>query len=237
MKIAVFSDIHSNFYALSNVLNDIKEQNVDRVYCLGDLVGYGPHPNTVIEKFIREKIATVMGNYDRGIGNNSGDCGCAYVSYEDRINGQKSINWTTKVVTQENKDYLKSLNREIKFELMGYNVLLVHGSPYRINEYLYKEHLERKLSRFLESRDFHILICGHTHIPYHKIVNNVHVINDGSVGKPKDGDNRACYVMIDFSEDLSVEFRRIKYNISKVSDEIKKFGLPEAFSEALYTAR
>lgn len=236
MKIAVFSDIHSNFPALQNVLKDIRTQEVDRVYCLGDLVGYGPRPNYVIEKIRKSKIPTVMGNYDEGIGYEKGECGCAYVTKEEQRNGQKSINWTTANVTQENKEFLRDLNREIKFEANGYKVLLVHGSPRRINEYLYEARLERSFERILESIETDVLICGHTHIPYHKIVNNIHIINDGSVGKPKDGNKRACYALIDFGEDLVVKFRRIKYQVDKVTEEIIKFGLPKEFADALQKA-
>jgi len=234
--LAVFSDIHSNILALNHVLEDIEKQGYDRVYCLGDLVGYGPRPNEVIETLIASGIQTVMGNYDEGVGYEKGDCGCAYVTEEEKQDGQKSIEWTTEQVTPQNKRYLRTLQDKIEFTVNGYKILLVHGSPRRNNEYLYEDRPERSLTRMLESLDADILVCGHTHKPYHRIVNGIHIINEGSVGKPKDGDPRACYAVIELDETISVEFRRVEYPVASVTEEIIKAGLPRAFADALLTA-
>lgn len=236
MRLAVFSDIHSNILALNHVLEDIEKQGYDRVYCLGDLVGYGPRPNEVIETLIASGIQTVMGNYDEGVGYEKGDCGCAYVTEEEKQDGQKSIEWTTEQVTPQNKRYLRTLQDKIEFTVNGYKILLVHGSPRRNNEYLYEDRPERSLTRMLESLDADILVCGHTHKPYHRIVNGIHIINEGSVGKPKDGDPRACYAVIELDETISVEFRRVEYPVASVTEEIIKAGLPRAFADALLTA-
>jgi putative phosphoesterase len=236
MRLAVFSDIHSNILALNEVLADIQKQNCDAVYCLGDLVGYGPRPNEVIENIKAAQRPTVMGNYDEGVGFEKGDCGCAYTTDVEKANGAKSIKWTTEKVTSENKKYLRSLHSSITFNAAGYRILLVHGSPRRINEYIYEDRPERSLTHMLESVEADIVVCGHTHKPYHRIVGNVHLVNDGSVGKPKDGDPRACYAVIDLGEDVSVEFRRIEYPVERVADEVVKAGLPTAFAEALRDA-
>ncbi len=236
MKIAVFSDIHGNKKALDRIIQDIETQKPDRVYCLGDLVGYGPRPNEVIETIRSRGIPTVMGNYDDGVGYERGDCGCAYVTEEEKQNGEKSIEWTTRRVSPDNKKYLRSLHEKIEFKADGYKMLLVHGSPRRINEYLYEDRPETSLARLLESVNADVLLCGHTHKPYHRIVNDTHIINDGSVGKPKDGDNRACYTVIDLDKTVSVEFRRVDYPVEAVAEEIIEYGLPEAFAKALYTA-
>ena len=237
MRIAVFSDIHSNSLALNNVIEDIEKERCDRVYCLGDLVGYGPRPNETINTMRESGITTIIGNYDEGVGYERGECGCAYTTDEEKREGQKSIDWTTEQVTLENKEYLRSLHDKIEFTANGYKILLVHGSPRRINEYLYEDRPERSLSHMLESIDVDILVCGHTHKPYHRIVNDVHIINDGSVGKPKDGDPRACYAVIELDETISVEFRRVEYPVASVAEEIIKVGLPKRFAEALQTAR
>lgn len=236
MRLAVFSDIHANILALNEALEDIEKQGCDRVYCLGDLVGYGPRPNEAIETMRRLGVPTVMGNYDDGVGYERGDCGCAYVTEEEKQNGEKSIKWTTEQVWPDNKKYLRSLHEKIEFEADGFKVLLVHGSPRRINEYLYEDRGERSITRMLDSIDADVLVCGHTHKPYHRVVNGVNIINDGSVGKPKDGDNRACYTVIDLDKTVSVEFKRVAYSITAVAEEIIKQGLPRAFAEALYSA-
>jgi len=236
MRIAVFSDIHGNILALNQVLEDIEKQGYDRVFCLGDLVGYGPHPNRVIETINESGIQTIMGNYDEGVGYERGDCGCAYVTDEEKQDGKKSIEWTTNKVTPKNKETLRTLHHKIEITANGYKILLVHGSPRRINEYLYEDRPERSLTRMLESIDADILVCGHTHKPYHRIVNSIHIINDGSVGKPKDGDPRACYAVIELDETIRVEFRRVEYPVASVANEIIKAGLPRAFADALLTA-
>ncbi len=236
MKIAVFSDIHGNHEALINVLRDIDVQKPDHVFCLGDLVGYGPRPNEVIETIRDAKIPTIMGNYDEGVGYEKGDCGCAYVADEEKANGQQSIAWTTEQVSAENKTFLKSLHEKIEFNANGYKILLVHGSPRRINEYLYEDRPERSLTRMLESVEADVVICGHTHKPYHRQVAGIHLINDGSVGKPKDGDQRACYALITLREVFVVEFRRVVYPVESVAREIIDTGLPGAFADALRTA-
>lgn len=235
MKIAVLSDVHSNIQALIQVLQDIKQQQIDRVYCLGDLVGYGPRPNEVINRIRETGIPAIMGNYDQGIGYEKGDCGCAYITQQEVENGEKSIKWTTKQTTTENKIFLTKLADKINLQLNGYRVLMVHGSPRRINEYLYEDRTQKSISRILAPHPIDILICGHTHKPYHRIIDDVHVINDGSVGKPKDGDPRACYLILHLDTIVKAEFRRVKYPIEQVCTEMIKAGLPAEFAKALRT--
>jgi putative phosphoesterase len=235
MRLVVFSDVHGNKLALDVILRDIEKQRPDKIFCLGDLVGYGPRPNEVIETIWEKKIQCILGNYDDGVGFERGSCGCAYLTEEDKQNGQRSIEWTTSEVTTKNKTYLRNLPEKIEIKVVGRRVLLVHGSPRRINEYLFEDRPKKSLKRILDSTDADILICGHTHQPYHRIIDDYHVINDGSVGKPKDGDNRACYALIDISEAISVDFIRVAYQVEEVAQEIK-VGLPSAFAKALRNA-
>ena len=181
------------------------------------------------------EIPTVMGNYDDGVAYERGDCGCAYTTKEEKADGQESIDWTTRVVTKANKEYLRGLEKQITVEADGRRLLLVHGSPRRVNEYLYEDRPEASLRRMLEPLQVDVLVCGHTHKPYHRVVDGVHVINDGSVGKPKDGDPRACYALITVADGIEAEFRRVEYPVLSVADEIREAGLPEAFADALLT--
>lgn len=235
-KIAIFSDVHSNFHALTKVLEDIENQGIKDLFCLGDLVGYGPHPNEVIELIRSRNIPTIMGNYDEGIGFEKGDCGCAYTSWEEIKNGNVSIEWTTQNTSRENKKFLKGLLDKIDLEIEGKKLLLVHGSPRRINEYLYENRPEKSIKRIVESIDIDVLGCGHTHIPYHRKINGIHVVNPGSVGKPKDGDPRACYALIEVGGNVKVFFRRVEYPVEKVAKKIVKVGLPFAYAEDLRNA-
>ena len=234
MRLAFISDIHGNILALLNVLKDITEQDTDEIYCLGDLVGYGPDPNQVIDTIRHLRIPAVMGNYDEGVGFSKGDCGCAYVSEEEKSNGQISIDWTTNRVTTDNKEYLQKLHKEISFEREGMRFLLVHGSPRRINEYLFEDRPEDSLRRVLEGKEIDVMLCGHTHKQYQRMIDGIHVINDGSVGKPKDGDPRACYALVDTNE-FKVEFRRVKYPVETVVEDVIKAGLPRAYADDLLT--
>lgn len=250
MKIALFSDIHANIDALKPVLDDIYSRSPDAVYCLGDLVGYAPYPNEVIE-IIREKgIPVIAGNYDQGVGLSSSDCGCAYKTEADEARGVDSITFTNKTISNENRSYLQSLPAHLRLEFgvngNPWNLLMVHGSPRKINEYLFEDRTDKSLLRMMNNVDTHIMAFGHTHKPYHKIIADEegrirHAINIGSVGKPKDGDPRACYAMLKWdgdlnltdAKDLSVEFIRVEYDVEKAAKAIEESPLPNAFADML----
>jgi putative phosphoesterase len=235
-KIAVFSDVHSNLHALQAVLADIEQQQADRIYCLGDLVGYGAYPNEVIEAIRSRGIPTIMGNYDDGVGNDKGDCGCAYTNPEMRRLGDISLMWTMEHVTAENKAFLRSLLPNIRVEAEGKRILLVHGSPRRINEYLYEERALVSLERIARNVEADTMVFGHTHLPYIKIVAGVLFVNDGSVGKPKDGDIRAAYALLNVAETITATIRRVPYDVGAAASAVRASGLPEHFAELLEKA-
>lgn len=200
------------------------------------MVGYGPFPNQVIKILRDRKIPTIMGNYDDGVGFNRDDCGCAYRSQKEVDLGKISLEWTIENVSEENKSFLKNLLGNTNYTWERFRVLHVHGSPRRINEYLYEDRPEKNLIRMLKPLDIDLLICGHTHVPYHRIVDGIHIVNTGSVGKPKDGDRRACYALLEVENDLKVTFKRVPYNIDETALAIKRVGLPLEFSNDLYSA-
>lgn len=256
MKLALFSDIHANLPALEAVWADIENQKPDAVFCLGDLVGYNIWPNEVIS-FIRNRhIPTIAGNYDFGIGRISDDCGCAYVTEIDKELGKVSIAYTNEIVKEEERNYLRTLpaHLNIEFQLNNdkQNILLVHGSPRRINEYLFEDRDDKSMIRILEQANTDILCFGHTHKPYHRIFNTGdvqkphfrHAINIGSVGKPKDGDPRSCYVILHLdsktsvanNESLKVEFRRVEYDVEKAAKAVENSPLPDEYGEMLRKA-
>ncbi|MDA8216833.1 MAG: metallophosphoesterase family protein [Dehalococcoidales bacterium] len=238
MRIAVLSDIHGNLHALEAVLADMDAQGVDRVYCLGDLVGYGAFPNEVIALIRERGIPTVMGNYDEGVGFDKDECGCAYTDPEMRRLGDLSLMWSRERVTAENKAFLRSLHPQIRFEAAGRRFLLVHGSPRKINEYLYESRPDHSFERLARASEADVLIFGHTHLPYAKEVAGVLFVNTGSVGKPKDGDVRSCYVLLDVRADGAVaDFRRVAYDVAGAASAVRAGGLPARFAELLETAR
>lgn len=196
-KIAVFGDIHANLPALEAVFADMEPRELTDLYCLGDLVGYGTSPNEVIAAIRERNIPTIMGNYDQGVGQDSDDCGCAYKTKEAQALGERSIAWSNAHTTADNKAYLRQLGDKIVLPLGELRVTLVHGSPRRINEYLYEDRPEASLERLLDMAKADVLVCGHTHLPYHRVLgSDRHVVNAGSVGKPKDNNPQACYIVL-----------------------------------------
>src|SRR3954464_12638542 len=170
MKIALFSDIHANLPALEACLANIDKNKPDAVYCLGDLVGYNIWPNEVIDEVRKRGIPTIAGNYDFGIGRAGNDCGCAYKTDEEKGMGKISIAYTNEVVKDEQRAYLRTLPAHIRLEYQlnndKLNVLLVHGSPRKVNEYLFEDRDEKSMLRIMEGADADVLCFGHTHQPY-----------------------------------------------------------------------
>ncbi len=234
-QITIFGDIHANLPALEAVFTDMAARQLDNLYCLGDLVGYGTFPNEVIDAIRERDIPTIMGNYDQGVGQDSDDCGCAYRTLEAQALGVRSIAWSNAHTTAENKTYLRQLVDKIPLQLGDLKVVLVHGSPRKVNEYLYEDRPEASLERLLDLAEADVLVCGHTHLPYHRVLGSGrHVINAGSVGKPKDNDPRACYITLAAEgRELSVEFIRVPYDVEKTAQAIEATEMPHEFAEML----
>ncbi|MCL5779745.1 MAG: metallophosphatase family protein, partial [Firmicutes bacterium] len=213
MRFAVVSDVHSNLLGLEAVLTDIRQRGISTLYCLGDLVGYGPRPNEVIDLLRRENIPTLMGNYDDAIGNMLLICGCDYKDEKAMKLGERSILWTKEHTSEENKAWLRELPQRIEFAAGGLKFLLVHGSPRQLNEYLFEDTPGEVLNRFLTENQCDVLICGHTHLPYHKTLESGHVINAGSAGKPKHGNPNVQYTLLEVDAgQLAVEFVEVSYD-------------------------
>jgi len=260
MKIALFSDIHANLPALEAVLADIDRRNPDAVYCQGDLVGYATYPNQVVDLIRQRKIPTIAGNYDEGIGLASDNCGCAYKTDHEKANGVVSIAYTNQVIGAEQREFLRNLPRHLALDFEfrqadgagKFRLLLVHGSPRRINEYLFEDREEKSLARIMEETYTDMMTFGHTHKLYHRILAYQkngqsfyrHAINIGSVGKPKDGDPRACYAMLTITpetsvqipDSLGVEFIRVTYDIEAAAQPIEESPLANEYAHMLRTA-
>jgi len=255
MRIALFSDIHANLPALEACLADMDSKKPDAIYCLGDLVGYNVWPNEVIQLIRSRGIPTIAGNYDLGVGRSSDDCGCAYKTDADKEMGKISIAYTNSIVNPTERQYLRTLPAHIRVEFQlnheKLNLLLVHGSPRRVNEYLFEDREEKSMLRIMKDADTDIMCFGHTHKPYHRIIGENegaghyrHAINTGSVGKPKDGDRRGCYVLLHIDESASamskdsikVDFIRFDYDVEKAAKAIEGCPLPNEYATMLRRA-
>lgn len=236
-KLALIADIHGNHLALRAVLDDIKDHGADAVYCLGDLVGYAPFPNEAIEIIRKEGIPTVMGNYDDGAGFVRFVCGCDFPNEEARLAGEQSLSWTKAHVTEDNKTFLRSLPKEIWIENEGSKILLVHGSPRALNEYIKEDTAEETLEEIFQQTGADVLCVGHTHKPFHRVFKERQIINAGSVGRPKHGDPNALYCMLTLGEQLRVEFPKVPYDTEAVAEAILAAGLPAVFANLVRTGK
>ncbi|MBZ4686375.1 MAG: phosphoesterase, family [Clostridiales bacterium] len=237
MRLAVFADVHSNIHALKAVLEDIASKEVDEIICAGDLVGYGAFPNEVIEEIKNSNIKTVMGNYDDGVGFQRLICGCDYKDAKSQDLGEKSILWTKKNTSGDNKEFLRSLPHELYLNISGRKIKIVHGSPRRLNEYLFEDFPEGELEKIFSEHPCDILICGHTHLPYKRNVNNKIIINVGSVGKPKNGSPDAMYALIEIDNEVKCEFISVKYDYESAARAIEESELPDEFAEIIRTGK
>jgi predicted phosphodiesterase len=231
---AVFSDVHGNLPALEAILTDIERRGVARRLCLGDLVGYGPSPNEVALLVRDAGIPTLMGNYDQGIGFEIGDCGCVYKTDEQRAEGAVSLEWTQNVVTAEVKAYLRTLEDHFVLQTPSGDILAVHGSPRRINEYLFEDRPASAMERMAREYPYPAILFGHTHLPYARQVGETTFVNVGSAGRPKDGDFRVCYAIVDparLGEDEGfVEFVRVSYDYERLLADMATTSLITSFA-------
>lgn len=238
MRLAVFSDIHGNIQGLEAVLKDIEARGADVVWCGGDLVGYGPNPGEVVETIQRLGIPTIMGNYDDGIGYFRIACGCDYPNDVAMERGQRSIVWTKANTTEAHKAYLRNLPYKLQREFAGHQVVLVHGSPVRLNEYLFQDVADDVFRSHLSSTGADVLIFGHTHKPFHKVLDGKHLVNSGSTGKPKHGNPNATYVMLTLtSGNVEVEIIEVPYDYEAAARAIEATELPHEFAQMLREGR
>jgi len=237
-RIAVITDIHGNLPALEASLAGIDAIGVDTIYCGGDLVGYGPHPNEVCRLIAEREIPTIYGNYDYAISRDLDDCGCAYVTQHDRELGQQSVAWTLAHTDQHTKDFMRDLPFDLRFELGDRRIRLVHGSPRKVNEYLFEDKPARLYERLAASADRDALVFGHTHKPWIHIYGGVLFVNCGSVGKPKDGDPRCAFAILELDPagELQVSIERVPYDAEAVAREVAAAGLPREYADKLVAA-
>lgn len=238
MKLAVFSDIHGNIQGLEAVLKDIETRSADIIWCGGDLVGYGANPGEVVEEIQRQGIPTIMGNYDDGIGYFRIACGCDYPNNAAMERGQRSIAWTKEHTTEAHKGYLRNLPYKLQREIEGHQVVLVHGSPDVLNEYLKEDVADEVFQKHLDSTRADVLIFGHTHKPFHKVLNGKHLVNSGSTGKPKHGNPNATYAMIEITfGSVNVEIIEVPYDYEAAAQAVEATALPPEFAQMLREGR
>ena len=234
-RVAVITDIHANLLALEAALTRIDELRVDAIYCGGDLVGYGPEPTAVCALVEQLSIPAIYGNYDYAIGRDLTDCGCAYLTEHDRELGSQSVAWTLAHTDRRAKEFMRALPFDLRFALGEHRVRLVHGSPRKVNEYLFEDKPGRTFERIAAGADCDVLVFGHTHKPWIHSYGGVLFVNCGSVGKPKDGDPRAAFAILELDSQGAARpsVTRVPYDATAVAREVVAAGLPGEYAEKL----
>jgi putative phosphoesterase len=226
MTIVLFSDVHANLPAFQAMLADLDEHKPDAVYCMGDLIGYNVWPNEIIAEIRTRGIATLAGNHDL-----------------------KTKGYAYELVSAENSSYLNTLPAFIKLEYQlnndHLNIVLAHGSTRKIDEYVLANTEEAYVLEMMDEANADVLCVGHSHKPYHRIIQTdngyKHIINIGSIGKPKDGNPMGCYVLLTLSEKAStqddgrvqVNFIRVAYDVEKAAKAVEESPLPNELAEML----
>ena len=231
MKVAVISDIHGNIYALMKTLEDIDEQKVDKIICLGDLVGYGPHPNEVVALIKRREIPCIKGNYDASVVD--GD----YTYIRNTAINSFALPWATNEVRIANKYFLDSLPTSLNYTFNGVNFLFTHGSPNAINDYLFED--AANTIEVMNKLEDNVLVCAHTHIPCAKKYGDKLLINVGSVGKPKIGKPNPTYAIIEIEEngEVKVTFRYLEYEFKRIVKDCTMLNFLPAITSSYETGK
>ena len=236
-SLAVITDIHANLPALEATLERIEQLGIERIYCGGDLVGYGPYPNEVCALIEELGIPAIYGNYDYAIGRDLEDCGCAYPTQHERDLGRQSVDWTLAHTDQHAKDFMRALPFDLHFEAGANTVHLVHGSPRKVNEYLFEDKPASLYERLARAEEADVLVFGHTHKPWVREYGGVLFVNCGSVGKPKDGDPRAAFAVLTPADgSVKVTIERAGYDAEAVAREVAAVGLPGEYADMLVAA-
>lgn len=237
-RVAVVTDLHANMPALEATLARTDELDAEAVYCSGDLVGYGQHPNDVCQLIEERAIATIYGNYDYAIARELDDCGCFYPTPKHREIGQGSVAWTLAHTDERSKRFMRDLPFDLRFEVAGKRVRLVHGSPRKVNEYLLEDRAVSTFVRIAQLADCDILLFGHTHKPWVREYGGVLFVNCGSVGKPKDGDPRGTFALLEDQDGtVNVSIVRVRYDAKAVADQVRAVGLPLELADQLVRAK
>jgi predicted phosphodiesterase len=237
-RIAVFGGIYNNYLALAAALRDARRRGVDGCYCLGDLGAFGPHPDRVFPLLEEAGVLCVQGNYDHSIGNEMADCQCGYTDPRDNYFAQISYDYTLAQTNPANRAWLKDLPPQRRLRLGRYEVLLCHGSPRRMNEFLWESTAPTHFLEFLaETHQADVILTTHTGIKWHRrLANDRHFANVGVLGRPEnDGHPNVWYTLLEARPELAVEFVPVEYDHPRLAREMRAEKLPEEFVATVLT--
>jgi diadenosine tetraphosphatase ApaH/serine/threonine PP2A family protein phosphatase len=237
-RIAVFGGIYSNHVALAAALDDAERRGVDACYCLGDLGAFGPHPDRIVRLLRQAGVSSIQGNYDNSIGNNLADCQCGYTDPRDNHFARLSYAYTLSHTSAGNRAWLRELPLQRRLRLGGYSVLLCHGSPRRMNEFLWESTTSTHFLNYLaDEHHTEVILATHTGIKWHRALSgDRHFVNVGVLGRPEnDGRTNVWYAIVDAKPQFHVEFIPVDYDHERLAREMRDEKLPEEFVTTIVT--
>jgi predicted phosphodiesterase len=247
VRYALISDIHANLPALEAVLDHIKrDRGIDATYHLGDLVGYAPWPDETVALLQSSRIDGVAGNYDTTVATNYKHCGCKYEDPRQEELSHVSFAWTKEHTSAETKRALGALPFRLDVRpngghAAGPTLVVVHGTPALNTAYWTEDRPDSfclQMASIAGAKSGDLIAFGHTHLPWHREVEGIHFVNTGTVGRPKDGDWRAGYTVVELGNGpVAVEHVRVEYDVEKARHAIEASELPNDFAEFLQTGK
>jgi len=237
-RIAVFGGVYSNHLALEAACRQALAQGAQSLYCLGDLGAFGPHPERVFPILERYGVVTLQGNYEESLAAGRPDCNCGYTDPRDNHFAQISYDYTAEKTPAAAKRWMAGLPKTLRMERAGRRILMAHGSPRRINEFLWHSTSPVPfLSRMLDEQRADLLLVTHTGLHWHRRLSpRRDVVNVGSIGRPaNDGRTHVTYALLTLGEALQVEFVPVSYDVEALAQEMRQEKLPEEFIETVRT--
>lgn len=239
-RIALLGGIYSNYLALERVLQDIRRRGVDAVYCLGDLGAFGPFPDRVFPLLSENRVQCLQGNYDDSIGHELADCQCGYLDPRDNYFAQISYDYTLAKTSAANRLWLQRLPKQVRFELGPLRTLLCHGSPRRVNEFLWESTTSTHfLENLADDEQADIIGATHTGMKWSRwLPKNRLFVNVGVVGRPEnDGRTNVWYTLLEYAPatGLRLEFIPVEYDHQRLAAEMRAERLPEEFVATILT--
>ena len=236
MKVALIGDVHGNLPALEAVLADVARRRIATVWNIGDFVGYGAFPDEVVRRLRQPHIVNIAGNYDL----KALKFPKKRKKWKKKKRAEKwlAFKWAYEHLSEESRRFLRSLPEDVRLEAEGRRILLTHASPAANDEHLGPDTPDERLRELAAMAGADVVVFGHSHRPFVRQIGDVWFINTGSVGRPEDGDPRACYATLAITpRSLRVAHHRVAFDVDRAANALREHGLPEAFAQMVLQGR